>query len=455
MKKIVSTLLTGFALLVHVAVAVPARSAPSDYLRSSSRQATGDVLLTFDEPAYGFQRYDDCLANVNEQMLKSLHRVVDRCFDPCSGDNGCPKNCCMTFLGGEQFLSCESSGSCVRYGVSPTNDIGFYSLEAYMAPPLAGMVTCPLGKLAKGTSSCAVRLQSDGSEKLCASGVEVPQVGQLLDSERCSAADDHKLLTIGDASDSAKNESSSDANQGNAGIDRSNETGNGNVSVSLANDGDASCFPADGVVETETHGRKRMHELVVGDSVHVGDGRFSKVYLFTHKLENGLFEFVRIETASGVILTVSPGHYLPRGDGGLVAAREVSVGDLMFLGSGESTEVRRLSRTMRLGLYNPQTMDGNIVVDDILCSTFTVAFPFPRFAHSVLLKPCRAMFSLFGVRCGTLLEGQSVFGERLRSVWMVTIVSVATKLRLLPAALRRFLEEEGVVNLKQVYRRTN
>lgn len=60
-----------------------------------------------------------------------------------------------------------------------------------------------------------------------------------------------------------------------------------------------------------------------------------------------------------------------------------------------------------LGLYNPQTLDGRIVVNGIIASTYTTAV-IPEAAHA-LLTPLRCLFNVCRLRDlipGFLEKGQ-------------------------------------------------
>jgi Hint module len=147
-----------------------------------------------------------------------------------------------------------------------------------------------------------------------------------------------------------------------------------------------------------------MDELSVGDSVKVGPKLYSKIFMFTHKSKEVKDEFVEISTASGATLVLTGGHYIPV-EGSLVPAWSVRVGSLVRLGDGQSDEVTSTRTVSGSGLYNPQTLQGNIVVNGIIASTYTTAID-PLLAHAVL-APFRSMFSALGLKL-TFLESGSV-----------------------------------------------
>ncbi len=147
-----------------------------------------------------------------------------------------------------------------------------------------------------------------------------------------------------------------------------------------------SCFPASATVELESGEIVRMDELKVGDRVAVADGKFSEVYLFTHKLAGVLHEFVSIVTEKGLRLRLTDGHYLLLNDG-YKPASCAKIGDFVHLGDGTTSRTASVSRIIDNGLYNPHTMQGDIIVNGLLISTYTTAVA-PRLAHA-LLSPLR------------------------------------------------------------------
>jgi hypothetical protein len=166
-----------------------------------------------------------------------------------------------------------------------------------------------------------------------------------------------------------------------------------------------SCFPKDARVLLASGIVKRMDELDVGDQVHVGHGRFSTVFMFTHRVSHSSQQFVSIESSSGTRLRATAGHFLYI-NGGIRPAGSVSVGDEIELGDGNKDVVSRVSIVSGSGLYNPQTVDGDIVVDGIRASTYTTAVD-PILAHAIL-APMRVIYRLFGWQCILLENGWSI-----------------------------------------------
>jgi desert hedgehog len=124
--------------------------------------------------------------------------------------------------------------------------------------------------------------------------------------------------------------------------------------------------------------------------------------MFTHKIENEEYKFIKITTASGASITLTGGHYIPV-DGNLVTASEVTVGSDIQLGSGTLDKVVSVTFVRGIGLYNPQTLQGDIVVNGVVASTYTSGVE-PTFAHAIL-SPFRHMFNMLGVEFTFLENG--------------------------------------------------
>lgn len=184
-----------------------------------------------------------------------------------------------------------------------------------------------------------------------------------------------------------------------------------NVDRETSESSDSNCFPGDATVGLEDGTKKRMDELIVGDRVAVGGGHFSDVFMFTHKLPTAQAEFITLTTASGSALMLTPGHYIPLSIGELVAARSVRVGDSLILGDGDESRVVSARFGSGVGLFNPQTTSGDVVVNGVLASTYTQAVE-PAVAHAAL-APLRMLYHAFGVSSSALADGAPVLAQRV------------------------------------------
>ena len=136
-----------------------------------------------------------------------------------------------------------------------------------------------------------------------------------------------------------------------------------------------------------------MDELQIGDSVQTANGQFSALFMFTHKDDSAISTFVQIETQSRQV-TVTSGHYVYC-ENGLKTAGSVAVGDMLQTENGQIEEVVSIQKVQRKGLYNPQTLCGELLVNGIRVSAYTTAVK-PSTANT-LLAPMRAAYSIMGI----------------------------------------------------------
>lgn len=143
---------------------------------------------------------------------------------------------------------------------------------------------------------------------------------------------------------------------------------------------DPACFPADATVQTADGAVVRMDDLAVGDTLRTSPSTTGRVYFFSHADRSGVHSFVRLTTAAGAAITLSPGHYLPvvraaqRGAAFLTAASAVMVGDELTLASGERSPVVAVATVSAVGLYAPHAVGGaGVVVDGVWASELTTA----------------------------------------------------------------------------------
>lgn len=168
----------------------------------------------------------------------------------------------------------------------------------------------------------------------------------------------------------------------------------------------ALCFPTKATVQLSTGEVVTMGDLKVGDLVRVRKGMFSPVIMFTHREFDIWENFVMIRTLSkNKTLILSSSHYLYSG-GVLKTAQEVQTGDNVTLEDGDEDEIDFKKWVIDRGLHNPHTLDGTIVVNGILTSTFTRAVA-PVCATG-LMTPVRGLYRLGG--------SSRIFGGILRTM---------------------------------------
>lgn len=163
-------------------------------------------------------------------------------------------------------------------------------------------------------------------------------------------------------------------------------------------DGTSTCFPASATVRLESGAIIPVTKLAIGDRVLSGRGEFSEVLAFTHADPVTWTRFVRIEANGGQVLSLTTSHFLPV-NGLISPARDVRAGDVvatMVMENGywmvREDQVVSVKLHMERGLYNPQTANGDIVVDGVVASCYTDAFD-PLAAHA-LLAPLRFLAAI-------------------------------------------------------------
>lgn len=143
-----------------------------------------------------------------------------------------------------------------------------------------------------------------------------------------------------------------------------------------------ACLPENASVRLNNGSYLPMAQLEIGHVVDIG----GTVFMFTHQISEGFYNFLRISLDDGRQLRVSEGHHVYITDCEIsVPARDVQIGDRI-----DSSRVVLIEITRERGLYNPQTIQGDIVVDDVRISTYTEVVR-PIAAHT-LLAPVRALY---------------------------------------------------------------
>lgn len=258
--------------------------------------------------------------------------------------------------------------------------------------PLCLLVLCVLSALLQLYSSDAVALRKNGLSRQHISPAvrkrrrpKLPKFGsggEEEQSEQGGGEEDEE----DDGVDEAVQDGVEDAVQ-----DKAEETTNDAL----------SCFPASATVTVHGGNEVLMSRLEIGDRVRVSvDGTLSDVFMFTHKRSSGLYPFLKISTEGGHSITLSPSHYI-YASSLLKPAGNVVVGDTLevVVAGGParmSDTVTSIKHVVEEGLYNPQTLQGDIIVNGVRASTYTSAVH-PVVAHRVALAPFRLLWSLTGL----------------------------------------------------------
>lgn len=164
-------------------------------------------------------------------------------------------------------------------------------------------------------------------------------------------------------------------------------------------DDGGTCFPETSTVQLENGTRKLMKDLSIGDRVQVGTNAYSTVFMFTHRDSAAHHDFVELRTNSGHTIQLTDGHHIYINEH-LQAARNARVGDRLIADDGSAVLVSSTAKIKAKGLYNPQTMHGDVVVDGIVTSTYTEAIQYSA-AHS-MLSPIRMIYRACGLTTNIL-----------------------------------------------------
>lgn len=356
--------------------------------------------------------------------LESL-KFIAPCLSCLNATESCPSKCCGIAFGKNQYGLCVIGGCCIRI-VTGSTVIGL-AAEELMAERKTADDSCvtPL-KASPNCTGCAVVQGTDQDYIPCASGYSFPPIDKKFEGDlSCADPSEGKSTPSPQPKESSrcKNGTSSNGTPSRNGTENCRDnpsdepeaspeedestnpprtsttepvadgspSGKGNDDDSKDNGFESfkGCFPGHAQVRVASGSIKRMDELVIGDRVQVSPIEFSPVFLFTHQDAKAVRMFVRLALATGEVLLATPGHYLHI-NGGLVMASKVRPGDIAVLGSGETASVHDVKYETSQGLYNPQTIHGDIVVNNVLASTYTTAV-IPEVAH-VLLVPFRIIF---------------------------------------------------------------
>lgn len=155
----------------------------------------------------------------------------------------------------------------------------------------------------------------------------------------------------------------------------------------------SGCFPADAYASIRDGSKKIMKDVEIDDMVQTGPNKFSRVFSFTHRDSNVQSRFIELVTDSGRRLQLTPGHFIYV-DNVPTAAKHVKVGDKLMGEEGNPDVVRSAGKILNTGLYNAQTVDGDIVVGGLVSSTYTDALHLET-AHS-LPSPLRMLYRICG-----------------------------------------------------------
>lgn len=338
-----------------------------------------------------------------------MQGIVDRCSScvlapESASDQNCSE-CCGGSLGNNQYLICEVGQSCcVRMlGMKAEGRVFVKQsyLEAYDEIESNSCANFFLAVSPQGSTcgnECALGLDQTGTKRL-----DCSKQGYLLPDARTVFSPTSECASPAENVMARLNVSTGSTIQDKA----LPEAPVASESSDVRSESESNCFPGDAIVELASGKPLRMDDLKIGDAVKVGPGMYSTVFMFTHKDPTANVSYKILSTESKAEIKVTPGHFL-YSNKQLTLARNIRVGDFLTLEDGSESMVKTV-RTLQGspdGVFNPQTMHGDIVVDGILASTYTAAVD-PTVAHASLL-PLRALHLWANVRWEGL-EGESMW----------------------------------------------
>lgn len=146
------------------------------------------------------------------------------------------------------------------------------------------------------------------------------------------------------------------------------------------------CFHGDDLVITR-QGPMRMSQIAMisrNENIELlsrddqGQLVFSPVYYWIHKDAQRRHEFLTIETASGQKMSLTRDHLIYEtnchgSQSRTIFAERVATGKCVFVqqnGHLVESKVVKISSEMKTGIYAPITRQGNLIVNDVLASSF-------------------------------------------------------------------------------------
>lgn len=157
----------------------------------------------------------------------------------------------------------------------------------------------------------------------------------------------------------------------------------------------------------ENGNTKRLDEVRLGERIAAlnsrGDVVYSEVIAFLDRSPSERRQFIRLTTKSGRVLTLTPTHLVPVEGRSTVFAASVQPGDRILVSDTDvaTNEVDSRLRwdnvvetklVLEEGVYAPLTMEGTLLVDDVVASCYAVVNSQPVAHYSFL--PLRIWYSV-------------------------------------------------------------
>ncbi|XP_029161957.1 sonic hedgehog protein A [Nylanderia fulva] len=146
------------------------------------------------------------------------------------------------------------------------------------------------------------------------------------------------------------------------------------------------CFPGKSLVRTEDGVIKRLDEVHLGERIAALDSRgdvvYSEVIAFLDRAPSERRQFIRLTTASGRVLTLTPAHLVPVEKRSSIFAARVQPGDRILVSdtaANNHTDSRlrwdnvvEAKLVLEEGVFAPLTTEGTVIVDDVVASCYAV-----------------------------------------------------------------------------------
>lgn len=150
-----------------------------------------------------------------------------------------------------------------------------------------------------------------------------------------------------------------------------------------------SCFPSEAFVRNENNDKILMKNLKIGDKVlttdYHGNAKQSEVILMLHQdRKRTIDDYVTITMDVPSSITMSTYHLI-RSNDKFVYAKDVRAGHTLTVYDERTTSYQKrkvvsVELVTKQGMFAPLTMDGTIVVNDVLASCYA-SFPSHSISH--------------------------------------------------------------------------
>ena len=131
------------------------------------------------------------------------------------------------------------------------------------------------------------------------------------------------------------------------------------------------CFAGGQKVESKIRGIINIEDIETDEYVKTQSG-WSRVYAWHMYTKNTSMEFVVVKHSNGE-LVLSDLHYIYVNNKPIVA-KDIKVNDTI-IHKGEEVTVTEVTTKVSKGIYNPYTINGKIIVNNINCSVYPVCHP--------------------------------------------------------------------------------